>query len=140
MEAPATPTTRNFSQFFEDIPRTDFPALFSDQEFEGAKRKREAVEPALNNPWDNRSAAPQPCKTDGLPESTLEQRFAHVVKPLVAVWGSEVCALYLKRLLIADREGRDGFPPAVIEDLLLLYQINAILFTAPQTNKSAWDV
>jgi hypothetical protein len=140
MAAPAAASASDASNFYEDIPRTDFPTLFTDQEFEGAKQQRIISERSVQDRWDNRAELARPRKTDGLPESTIEQRFSHVAKHLVGMWGSEVCALYLKRLLIADREGRDGFPLEVIEDLLLLDQLNSMLFTSRQTSPRGWNV
>jgi hypothetical protein len=40
------------------------------------------------------------------------------------LWGSEACALYIQRLIISDRTTRDGFPPDVVGDLLLLHGLN----------------
>ena len=73
---------------------------------------------------DNKAIIATALTTDGLPESTIEQRFAHVSQHLVAMWPSEACALYIQRLVISDRGVRQGFPQDVIDDLLMLYQIN----------------
>jgi len=43
------------------------------------------------------------------------------------VWPSEACAAYLTSLIVTERETRQGFPPDVIEDLLMLHSINDII-------------
>jgi hypothetical protein len=65
--------------------------------------------------------------TDGLPESTIEQKFPHIAKKLTLAWRSEACAAYLSSLTVADRPDRQGFPAEVMEDLMMLYEINEML-------------
>jgi hypothetical protein len=112
---------------FEEIPPTVFPALFSDEEFDEVHLNRSDIVPAKQENWDNRQLMAMPPPYDGKPESTIEQRFPHIAKHLIAMWGSEACALYLKRLMIADRAGKQGFPAYVMEDLIMLDQINDFL-------------
>lgn len=107
------------------------PQLFSDDELDAVLKGRDDC--GLRDPgkgaWDSRSSANvlrNPPPTDGRPESTLEQRFTHIVKQVVALWPSEACAMYLNNLLVANREGRQGFPQEVVEDLMMLYNVNEI--------------
>ena len=65
--------------------------------------------------------------TDGLPASTIEQKFPHIAKKLTLAWRSEACAAYILSLLVADRPGRQGFPAEVMEDLMMLHEINEML-------------
>ena len=106
---------------------TEFPAILSDEEFEALQKQRARLERTKLNAAagtdDQRPTTP----SDGRPESTIEQRFPHVAKMLVAMWPSEAFALYLKRMVVADRETRAGFPRDVIEDLLMLDQLNEML-------------
>jgi hypothetical protein len=101
-----------------------YPSLLSDEEFEDLQRRRNQGERPEHDRLDNAGIRSAPVSTDGRPESTIEQRFAHVADQLVAMWPSEACALYLKRLIITDRRSRQGFPQDVIEDLMMLDQIN----------------
>jgi hypothetical protein len=109
---------------FEQIPDTVFPRLFSDDEFEDIRHKYSGVARAQNDRWDNRTPLDAAPPYDGKPEATIEQKFPHIAKHLVAMWGSEACALYLQRLIIADREGKQGFPPHVLQDLVMLDAVN----------------
>jgi len=101
-----------------------FPALFSDDEFDELHQQRIQAERSEHDRMDNAGIRLKPTPTDGLPESTIEQRFKHVAKQLVAMWPSEACAMFIKNLVISDRGTRQGFPQDVVDDLMMLYQIN----------------
>lgn len=80
-----------------------------------------------------RRAAPtqEPMRTDGLPQSTIEQRFPHIAKKLTALWQTEACAVFLSGLTVSDRPDRQGFPLEVMDDLMMLYEINDMLINQP---------
>lgn len=51
----------------------------------------------------------------------LERQFPHVVDRIVGLWGHAICGEYLQSLIVMDRDdSRQGFPPELIEDLILL--------------------
>jgi hypothetical protein len=109
---------------------SDLPKIVSDEEFDRMLQEREKAQRALRSDldrWDNAGMAPIPRPSDGLPESMIEQQFPQVAKKLCMVWPSEACAAYLTSLLVSDRETRKGFPPEVVEDLLMLHAINEML-------------
>jgi len=112
--------------------------LFSDEEFNEQRLLRERRELA-DRRTEERRAAPvqQPMRTDGLPQSTIEQKFPHIAKKLTALWRSAACTVYLSGLTVADRPGRQGFPLGVMEDLLMLYEINDTLISKPSLEKAA---
>jgi hypothetical protein len=110
-----------------DNDSSEFPAILSDEEFEAVRKQRERIVRSRLNSTDITDTQRPPAPTDGRPESTIEQRFPHVAKMLVAMWPSEALALYVKRMMVADRETRAGFPRDVIEDLLLLDELNDML-------------
>ncbi len=112
------------SQKMDSNSNAGFPSLLSDEEFEGLQLRRDQGPRPEHDRLDNTGIRATPAKTDGLPESTIEQRFTHVSQQLVAMWPSDACALYIKRLVISDRGSRQGFPQEVVEDLMMLYQIN----------------
>jgi len=114
----------------------ELPKLFSDEEFNAQRLVRERRELADRRVQERR-AQPVPAlqSTDGLPQSTIEQRFPHIAKKLTAVWRSEACTAYLSGLTIADRPGRQGFPLDVLEDLMMLYEINDMLNNSPSLAK-----
>lgn len=108
----------------------DLPKIVSDEEFERMLQEREKAQRALRSDparWDNAGISPIPRPSDGRPESTIEQQFPQIAKKLAMVWPSEACAAYLSSLLVSDRETRRGFPPEVVEDLLMLHAMNEML-------------
>jgi hypothetical protein len=122
----------------------ELPKLFSDEEFIEQRLLRERRELADRRAEEQRAeekrAEERRAKgerrvlfphgrrsTDGLPESTIEQKFPHIAKKLTLAWRSEACAAYLSSLTVADRPGRQGFPPEVMEDLMMLHEINEML-------------
>jgi hypothetical protein len=112
----------------------ELPQIVSDEEFERLLQEREKALRALrsdHDKWDNASnIAPQRKESDGLPESTIEQNFPRIAEKLVIVWPSEACAAYISSLLVNKRETRQGFPPEVVEDLLMLHAMNDMLVRA----------
>ncbi|MEK7877225.1 MAG: hypothetical protein AAB325_13660 [Pseudomonadota bacterium] len=111
----------------------ELPKLFSDEEFSEERERRERRESddrrALERRTEDRRVSPMRGRrsSDGLPESTIEQKFPHIAKRLTLVWCSEACPVYISSLAVADRPGRQGFPAEVMEDLLMLQEINAML-------------
>jgi len=105
---------------------SDLPRIFSDDEFDAAK-KQQSEKGRQHDRWDPSGSREPPPPTDGKPECTLEQSFPHIGRKLISLWGTDVCGLYLKSLIVSDRETRKGFPLDVVEDLLMLYVINEIV-------------
>jgi hypothetical protein len=109
----------------------ELPQIVSDEEFERLLHEREKALRALrsdHDKWDNSGmVAPQRRESDGLPESTIEQSFPQIAHKLTIVWPSEACAAYISSLLVNKRETRQGFPPEIVEDLLMLHAINDML-------------
>jgi hypothetical protein len=119
-----------------DSDSTEFPAILSDEEFEALRTQREQVARGRLQSTDMADTPTPPAQSDGRPESTIEQRFPHVAKMLVAMWPSAAFALYVKRMVFADRETRAGFPQDVIEDLLLLDALNDALLRKAASRRS----
>lgn len=116
----------------------ELPKLFSDEEFNEQRLVRERRELADRRVEERRARPVPPLKnTDGLPQSTIEQRFPHIAKKLTALWLTEACAEFLSGLTVADRPGRQGFPLDVMEDLMMLYEINDMLISKPNLEKAA---
>lgn len=108
----------------KDSESTGFPSLFSDEEIDALHEQRERAARARLGSNDLSDDRLPPTPNDGRPESIIEQRFPHVAKMLVAMWPSEAFALYVKRIVVADRASRAGFPRDVVDDLLMLDEIN----------------
>ena len=112
-----------------DNDTSEFPAILSDEEFEAAREQREQIVRARFNSIDVKDTQRPQTPDDGRPESSIEQRFPHIAKMLVAMWPSEAFALYVKRMIVADRETRAGFPRDVLEDLMMLDALNDMLLS-----------
>ncbi|MGH8618234.1 MAG: hypothetical protein ACREUW_11125 [Burkholderiales bacterium] len=104
----------------------ELPKIFSDDEFESAQ-KQQSDKRLQHDRWDPAGMRAPPPPTDGKPECALEQSFPHICRKLASLWGTDVCGLYLKGLIVSDRETRKGFPLDIVEDLLMLYIINEIV-------------
>jgi hypothetical protein len=115
----------------------ELPKILSDEEFEKLLEAREKAERVEHERWDNSGVRPTPKPSDGLPECWIEQQFPHVAAKLCAVWRSDVCALYISDLIVNKREARQGFPPEVLEDLLMLHEINDMLLRAGRAQRAA---
>ena len=101
-----------------------FPPLFSDDEFERLRCRNDKLARSEYDPINGATRATKPIQTDGLPESTIEQKFARIAQRLALMWPSKDCASYITELVISDREPRHGFLPEVLDDLILLHEIN----------------
>jgi hypothetical protein len=113
----------------------DLPKIVSDEEFAKLLEEREQAERLrTRDKWDTAAINVISEPSDGLPESTIEQKFPHVAQHLVAMWPSEACRMYLHKLIVSEREIRQGFPPVVIEDLLMLSEINDRLLRLPNAH------
>ena len=109
------------------MAKEELPPILSDEQFEALLEERKQRARPESDRWDNAGIRPPPEPSDGLPESTIEQRFPRIAAQLAVLWPSEACALYLTRLVVNERDTRQGFPQAVLEDLLMLHEINDIL-------------
>ena len=85
---------------------TELPTILSDNEFAARLEERKRQQRPELDCWDNKGVRPAPEPSDGLPESSIEQRFPRVAEKLKVVWPSEACALYLAGLLVNTRETR----------------------------------
>jgi hypothetical protein len=116
---------------------SDLPKILSDDEFEKLLQAREKATRAENDRWDNSGVRPVHQASDGLPECCIEQQFPHIAKKLTVVWPSEACALYIADLIVNTRGSRQGFPPEILEDLLMLHEINDMLVRAANGGRRA---
>jgi hypothetical protein len=116
----------------------EFSDIFSDDEFERLLQERHKAERALSTDqagWDRSGRVPPHRPGDGLPESTIEQHFPQIAKQLILVWPSEACAVYLNNLIVTRRP-RQGFPPEVLDDLLMLHSMNDMLLRSMQSRSA----
>jgi hypothetical protein len=113
----------------------ELPEILSDEEFARMLQERDKESHALSttrDQWKKSASIPVHQPSDGLPESTIEQYFPRIAQKLVLVWPSEACAVYLTSLIVNEREARQGFPPQVLDDLLMLHSMNDMILRSLQ--------
>lgn len=67
----------------------------------------------------------------------LAATFERVMARIEALWRTEEAAGYLDSLLVSDRPSRQGFPPSVISEVMLLRQVLSKLNLGEKTD--GWD-
>jgi len=125
-------------QGFGHAMSEEFPDILPDDEFEQRLQERHKAERALSIAqagWDHSGRVTPHQPSDGLPESTIEQHFPQIAKKLILVWPSEACAAYLNNLIVTRRP-RQGFPPEVLDDLLMLHSMNDMLLRSMQSRSA----
>ena len=108
----------------------ELPEILSDEEFARMLHERDEHAHELSttrDQWNKSARIPVRQPSDGLPESTIEQHFPRIAQKLTLVWPSEACAVYLTSLIVNERETRQGFPPEVLDDLLMLHSMNDMI-------------
>ncbi|HCX34824.1 MAG TPA: hypothetical protein DHV08_15590 [Rhodocyclaceae bacterium] len=60
----------------------------------------------------------------------LAAGFPHVESAISLMWGSPEIYRYFDKLMIADRNDREGFPPEVIQEILALRSLHEKLYPA----------
>ena len=70
----------------------------------------------------------------------LEASFPHVLDRIVALWGSTELRQFVDALMLADRPGRQGFPPDVATEIFRLANVLDQFDAKPETSKTAWDL
>ena len=66
-------------------------------------------------------------------QTPLEKFFPHILNAIQAMWGYPELNVYLTKLTLDNRGGREGFPPEVWEDLYLLMRLHHDVFPALAT-------
>lgn len=69
----------------------------------------------------------------------LEARFPHVVERLATLWGTAELRPFMDALLIADRPGRQGFPPDVATEI---FRLETLLDESgeQEMTRTGWDL
>ena len=73
----------------------------------------------MRDPFSHLKYMPVPISNEKA-RSAIEVRFPHITRELSANWKIGQLDLYLDRLLIDTRGGRQGFPEDVLEELMFL--------------------
>lgn len=84
-------------------------------------------------------AAPPPPKAD--PRVVLKQKFPRILNKIESLWGTMELHRYFQQTQFMDRDGRQGFPPEVVD---ALGQLNAehekLLLTSGILKADVWDM
>ena len=70
-------------------------------------------------------------KKEDLYPQALEARYSRVFNKIMGMWGTDALEAYFSELIMDKRGGRQGFPPEVAADIILLSRLHSrILETA----------
>lgn len=67
----------------------------------------------------------------------IERRFPRIARSIETLWGHRELDNYLTNLILADRDGREGFPPEILGALLKLANQHTAQFRFP-TPEESW--
>jgi len=95
----------------------EFPQIMSDAEIDAKVPVSETV---------NQKYQRQPTDKELTAEAVamLKARFPRIHQTLLALWGTGPGEAYLDGLIMDDRGNRQGFPPDVLRDLLVLQRVH----------------
>lgn len=114
-----------------------------DSKKEGGEAKAPSFPSLDNSPlWkdDPPPAAPSKQKEAEVPPMDIVRaHFPRIAKTIEMTWGSRELEGYLARLVISDREGRQGFPPVVLGALLKISSQHAREFSFTDTGTPGAD-
>jgi hypothetical protein len=68
----------------------------------------------------------------------IERKFPRIARSIETLWGHRELDDYLTNLILADRTGREGFPPETLNALLKLHNQHGARFSFPSEEKS-WE-
>lgn len=109
-----------------------FPNLFSGDELEGRIPASDVVRvPSAPEPSDQDLAV--------MAAERLRNSFPRIHDQIGTVWGSAACEDYLDKLILDDRGDRAGFPPPVMEALLILQRLHYKQFGSFRPTQP-WDI
>ena len=87
--------------------QSGYPQLMSDEEIERLRTPLPDHRPLELDPWP-----------------VLDAKFPRIAQAIRELWGRSELDRYLDGLIIDDRGGRHGFPPEVVEALLMLSRLH----------------
>jgi hypothetical protein len=70
----------------------------------------------------------------------IELKFPRILAKLAELWGTADFDAYVDLLLLSDRDGRQGFPPDVANELFHLSNVHGELGLRPKTNALGWAI
>jgi uncharacterized protein len=70
----------------------------------------------------------------------MEARFSRVVDKIADLWGTPALESYFSELLIADRPGRQGFPPEVAREIFSLSMVYDDMYAKSTVQEDTWHM
>lgn len=56
--------------------------------------------------------------------SEIEKKFPQIARNIALMWGCAEFVDYINKLIVNDRDGRQGFPGEVIDEMLFLHRLH----------------
>ena len=69
----------------------------------------------------------------------IEERFPRILVQIVAQWGKPSLDAYLNELMLPNRPGRQGFPPAIAMEIFHLVNVHSALNLSTQNAGTGWS-
>lgn len=79
-------------------------------------------------------------KSDYIPGTALERlqhRYPHVKAQFLSLYGTVKCEVYLKSIMLVDRDNREGFEPWVIKAVEELLDLNSLKMKKVESIKNS---
>jgi uncharacterized protein len=70
----------------------------------------------------------------------MEARFSRVLEKIADLWGTPALEQYFSELLIADRPGRQGFPPEVAREIFTLSMVYDDINAQSRAKEDTWHM
>ena len=110
---------------------SDFPSLFSVDEIEVPSNE------VLHESHTSKSKTDKELYDEAL--SVLGKLYPRIYNNIVETWGSVELREYFNKLLIADREDRQGFPPNICMHIMVLNRIHTDEFNFQNSLIDNWS-
>lgn len=69
----------------------------------------------------------------------IEERFPRILVQIVAQWGKPELDAYLNELMLPNRPGRQGFPPAIAMEIFHLVNVHSGLNLSVRSSGTGWS-
>lgn len=99
----------------------EYPRIFSGDQIDSAVPPREVVDENYRRKPSDRELARQAA-------ITLNSSFPRILQQLRSLWGTAQGEVYLDGLILDERGNRQGFPPDVLNALLILQRVHFLIY------------
>ena len=99
----------------------EFPQIFSGVQIDAAVPPSEVIEEKVQRSPSDRELARQAA-------AIVSRTFPRILQQLRLLWGTPQGEIYLDGLILDERGNRKGFPPDVLNALLVLQRVHFLVF------------